>query len=294
MTPPGSHSRAAGHFQAAFHGTRPLGRDPPPTSPLARDTGVVSALGRCGGWVFRRGNVRKPPGLGPVAHQPPLALPEGKSPHLSPVPSALLESESSVLAPPPAPAGGSSGVFRPPGPRGRTSSQLPLTPSTAAQAVVAGAQVAPGAGWRGRWEVPGSAASESWLPGASPGAEQCGHFRKPLCPPLYAEEQLPLCGAQSARGPDFPPLPEAQRGGGFPGSRPAQAAGHPHPPVLGPVRSVHISSSVPGDPAVHTGRWLAGPSGPIPGHTPQAVPVPTLGETPVLRAPVPKRFQRVC
>lgn len=73
--------------------------------------------------------------------------------------------------------------------------QLPMLP-------VAGAQLAPGdqaVGDVGR--MPGWAARELWLPGASPGAEQRGHFRRPLCSPLYPEERLQLCRVQSPLGP---------------------------------------------------------------------------------------------
>lgn len=62
----------------------------------------------------------------------------------------------------------------------------------------------PGCGWLGpSWppvaglggavgRMPGWAVSERWLPGASLGAEQCGHFRRPLCLSLYPEERLQL------------------------------------------------------------------------------------------------------
>lgn len=71
----------------------------------------------------------------------------------------------------------------------------------------------PGCGWLGPswppmvgpvgacWEDAWVGGGESWLPGASPGAEQRGHFRRPLCLPLYPEEWLQLCRVQSHCGP---------------------------------------------------------------------------------------------
>lgn len=60
----------------------------------------------------------------------------------------------------------------------------------------------PGIGqWGDVGKMPGWAARELWLPGASPGAEQRGHFRRPLCSPLYPEERLQLCRVQSPLGP---------------------------------------------------------------------------------------------
>ena len=128
----------------------------------------------------------------------------------------------------------------------------------------------------GRWSggrTPGWAASESWLPGASSGAEQRGHFRRPLCLPLYPEEWLRLYGYKDPAGPDFPPLPVAQQRQGFPGSR--ESAGDSGLLLLGP-RPVHSSSlhwlPCPRGPAIHTGHHLPVPPMLTSGHTQQAVP----------------------
>lgn len=48
---PGVLTPETGHFPAAFHGTRPLGRDSSPTSQLAKDRGLVNVIGQLGqGW----------------------------------------------------------------------------------------------------------------------------------------------------------------------------------------------------------------------------------------------------
>lgn len=109
---PGLPTPESRHFRAAFHGTRPLGWDSPPTSQLAKDMGLVTVIDRCRGrgmgeGVFRRGNVRKPPKLYPICKPAaPHLKAFRKSTHLSPVPFALLEIRKQYFSSPACPCWG--------------------------------------------------------------------------------------------------------------------------------------------------------------------------------------------
>ena len=109
-------------------------------------------------------------------------------------------------------------LSRPPGQWGSVPSAFINSQHSCPGYGAAGAQLAPVVGRGSAGRMPGWAASESWLPGASRVLSSVATSEGPFVCPFIQKSGCNCIGYKAPAGPDFPPLPVAQQGEGFPGS----------------------------------------------------------------------------